>query len=57
MSKKIDGKYQILKDIQHESVIHWMTGVVLFVFEKLQLNSYQFAFKYFIYLFICLFIN
>ena len=34
-----------------------MTGVVLFGFKKLQLNSYQLAFKYlFIYLLINLFI-
>ena len=56
---KSEVKYQIHKDKQHESAIHWMTGVVLFGFEKLQLNSYQFAFKYlcFIYLFVYLFIN
>ena len=55
---KLEGKYQILKDKQHESVIHWTTRVVIFGFKKLQFNSYQFAFKYlFIYLFVYLFIN
>ena len=53
MSEQLEGKYLILKD---ESVIHWMTGVVLFGFEKLQHNSYQFVFKYlFTYLFIYIF--
>ena len=63
MSTQLEGKYLILKDKQHESFIHWMTGVVLFCFEKPQHNSYQIAFKYlfiyllFIYLFIYLLIN
>ena len=46
MSEQFEGKYLILKDKQHESAIHWLTGVVLFGFEKLQHNKYQFAFKY-----------
>ena len=51
------GKYQILKDKKHESDIHLMTGVILVGFEKLQLNSYQFAYKYvFIYLFILIYL-
>ena len=45
----------MLKDKQHESVIHWMTGVVLFGIEKLLFNSNRFAFIYlFIYIFIYL---
>ena len=32
ISKQSEGKYLILKDKQHESVIHWITGVVLFGF-------------------------
>ena len=27
-SETLEGKYLILKDKQHESVIYWMTGVV-----------------------------
>ena len=55
MLNQLEGKYLILKDKQHDSVIHWMTGVVLFGFEELQHNScqFEFSFLFFIHLFIC----
>ena len=54
ISKTSDTK----KDQQHESVNHWMTGVVLFGFEELQPThtSWHSNIYLFIYLFIHLFI-